>query len=215
MKRMKAAERNALLAAIVESSDDAIVSKSLDGTVRSWNHAAERMFGYTAAEAIGRNITLIIPADRLSEENEILTKIRSGQKIDHFVTVRQAKDGSLLNISLTVSPIRDASGAIIGASKVARDISGRISQEREREEKARLLESEMTIRRGIEEELHQKVADLVEADKRKDEFLAMLGHELRNPLSAVSNSIAVACLDAERRERALDIARRETAQLTR
>jgi PAS domain S-box-containing protein len=112
------------LAAIVESSDDAIVSKSLDGIISSWNKAAERMFGYTANEAIGQNITLIIPSDRNDEETEILARIGRGERVDHFQTVRQRKDGTPLDVSVTISPVRDSSGRVIGASKVARDITG-------------------------------------------------------------------------------------------
>ena len=111
------------LAKIVDSSDDAIVSKDLNGTVLSWNAAAERMFGYTPAEAIGKSIRLIIPADRQSEEDFVLSKIRAGESVRHFETIRQRKDGSLLPISLTVSPIYDDRGVVIGASKIARDIS--------------------------------------------------------------------------------------------
>src|SRR6187455_28432 len=107
----------ALLAAIVESSDDAIVSKDLDGVVTSWNQGAERIFGYTAAEMIGRSIRTIIPSNRQQEEDEVLARIRRGDKVDHFETVRQRRDGSLVDVSLTVSPVRDASGAVIGASK--------------------------------------------------------------------------------------------------
>src|SRR6185295_14888193 len=112
-------------AAIVESSDDAIVSKTLDGVITSWNGAAQRIFGYTSAEAIGRHISLIIPPDRLEEENEILAGIRAGQPIKHLETIRVAKDGRQVAVSLTVSPIKNPSGQIVGASKVARDISDR------------------------------------------------------------------------------------------
>jgi PAS domain S-box-containing protein len=115
----------ARLAAIVVSSDDAIVSKTLDGVIESWNIGAERVFGYTAAEAIGQHISLIIPADRLGEEAEVLARLRRGEKIDHFETVRRTKDGRFVDISLTVSPIRGADGRIVGASKVARDITER------------------------------------------------------------------------------------------
>src|SRR5947207_4210604 len=101
-----------LLSAIIDSSDDAIVSKTLDGTISSWNRAAEKMFGYTAAEAIGRNIRLIIPSERLSEEDEVLRRIRRGEKVDHFETVRQAKDGHRLDISVTISPVKDRFGRI-------------------------------------------------------------------------------------------------------
>jgi PAS domain S-box-containing protein len=111
------------LASIVESSDDVIVSKNLDGTITSWNRGAERVFGYTAEEAIGQPITLVIPQDRHDEERRILTRIRRGERIDHFETVRQRKDGSLIIVSLTVSPVKDAQGRIVGASKIARDIT--------------------------------------------------------------------------------------------
>jgi PAS domain S-box-containing protein len=121
----KNAERNgARLAAIVESSDDAIVSKDLNGTITSWNHAAERMFGFTADEAIGNSIRLIIPADHQHEEDTILDRIRRGQSV-HFETIRRRKDGASLPISVTVSPIRNKAGTVIGASKIARDISER------------------------------------------------------------------------------------------
>ncbi len=111
------------LASIVESSDDAIVSKNLDGIIASWNRGAERMFGYTSEEAIGQPITLVIPADRQSEEREILTRIRRGERIDHFETIRQRKNGGLIVVSLSVSPVKDDDGKIVGASKIARDIT--------------------------------------------------------------------------------------------
>jgi PAS domain S-box-containing protein len=111
------------LGAIVESSDDVIVSKNLDGIITSWNRGAERVFGHTAEEAIGKPITIVIPADRQSEEREILTRIGRGERIEHFETVRQRKDGGLIIVSLTVSPVKDADGKIVGASKIARDIT--------------------------------------------------------------------------------------------
>lgn len=129
-----------LLAAIVESSDDAIVSKSLEGIITSWNGSAERIFGYTAAEAIGQHITLIIPPDRRNEEEEILCRLRRGDRVDHFETVRRRRDGTTLNVSLTISPVRDAGGRVIGASKVARDITERKKAQRAQEEQARLLD---------------------------------------------------------------------------
>ncbi len=111
------------LAAIVESSDDAIVSKDLDGVITSWNRAAERIFGYTAAEVIGKPVMILIPSERENEEPEILERIRRGQQVGHYETVRRRKDGSLIDVSLTVSPIRNAENRIVGASKIARDIT--------------------------------------------------------------------------------------------
>lgn len=111
------------LASIIDSSDDAIVSKNLDGIITSWNSGAEHIFGYSASEAIGQPITLVIPPDRQMEEREILTRIRRGERIDHFETIRQRKQGGLITVSLTVSPVKDADGKIVGASKIARDIS--------------------------------------------------------------------------------------------
>ena len=116
-------QRLRFLASIVQSSDDAIVSKDLDGIITSWNEGAERIFGFSAGEAIGQPITIVIPQDRQSEEREILTRIRRGERIDHFETLRQRKNGSLIVISLTVSPVKDARGRIVGASKIARDIT--------------------------------------------------------------------------------------------
>jgi PAS domain S-box-containing protein len=124
-ERKHAQETADRLAAIVRSSDDAIVSKDLNGIVVTWNDGATRLFGYSAAEMIGRSITLIIPEDRQDEEPRVLERIRAGKHVDHYETVRQRKDGSLLDVSLTVSPLRDASGLIVGASKIARDITER------------------------------------------------------------------------------------------
>ena len=124
---------NALLAAIVESSDDAIASKTLDGIVTSWNRAAERLFGYAAAEMIGRPIAVLAAPGREHEMPAILERVRRGERVDHFDTVRRRKDGTLVEVSLTVSPVRDGHGRIVGASKVARDITERRRAERERE----------------------------------------------------------------------------------
>lgn len=111
------------LAAIVESSDDAIVSKTLDGIITSWNRGAERIFGYSAGEIIGKPILVLIPPDRLNEETEIIRRIRAGEHVEHFETIRRCKDGTLIDVSLTVSPIKDANGKIVGASKISRDIT--------------------------------------------------------------------------------------------
>jgi len=193
ISRSKRLEREAFrLAAIVSSSDDAIISKDLNGVIQTWNHGAERMFGYTADEVIGKSITIVIPPERLPEETEVLTRIRAGLSIEHFETVRQRKDGSQFDISLTVSPIRAANGVVVGASKIARDI---------------------TAQRRLRD-----VAD--EASRMKDEFLAVLSHELRTPLNTVLGYARMLKRDDERmkgelRERALDALERNADALAR
>jgi PAS domain S-box-containing protein len=161
----------AYLAAIVESSDDAIIGKTLQGIITSWNKGAEKLFGYTAAEIIGLPINTLIPPDREEEEVEILKRLRRGERIEHFETVRVKKDGRLFDVSLTISPIKDSSGRIIGASKVARDISERKRADVEREE---LLMREKAAR-----------AEAQAANRSKDEFISLVSHELRSPLNSV------------------------------
>ena len=310
-----------LLASIVESSEDAIVRKSLDGTVQSWNAAAERLFGYDAAEAIGRHISLVIPPDRLSEENEIISRLKAGQRVEHFETVRVRKDGSPVQVSLTISPIRDAEGQVVGASKIVRDITERKATEAEREKFFTLVENstdfigicdpdavpiyvnpaglklvglrgvhdprarnmrefffpedqqrimeeffpkvvadghgevevrfrnfdtgaarwmaykvrkltdadgrvvafatvsqDVTDRRRLEDHLRRLADDLSAADQRKNEFLATLAHELRNPMAPIGNMLEVlkrAGDDDERRAGAIETMDRQLTQLAR
>src|SRR6185437_433208 len=147
-------EANGKLAAIVQFSEDAIISKDLEGVITSWNPGAERLFGYTAREAIGQPVTILTPADHIDEEPAILERIREGKHIEHYESVRQRKDGTLLDFSLTISPIRDRRGNIVGASEIARDISERkqaemvlrASQEAiaESEERFRMLADNMS-----------------------------------------------------------------------
>jgi PAS domain S-box-containing protein len=326
---IKAAERaSAYLAAIVTSSDDAIISKNLDGIIASWNSAAEKMYGYTAKEVVGQSIYLIIPKDREEEEKKIIERLRRGEKINHFETIRRAKDDKLIPVSLTISPILDSKGKIIGASKVARDISERKRYEAELNTQRQWFEvtlgsigdaviatdeklkvnylntvaekltgwthrealgkpideifkiinedsrnpvehplhdvmrtgtihglanhtvliakdgTEYSIedaaapirlpdgqligavlvfhdigdRRVLEKELKQKADTLTEKDRRKDEFLAMLAHELRNPLAPVSNAIHIAlkkAVDEQTKQEALTMASEQISHMVR
>jgi PAS domain S-box-containing protein len=172
--RKEAGAAEALLAAIVQSSDDAIISKRLDGVITSWNKSAERLFGYTAAEAIGQSISMLFPPDRLNEEPRIIERLKRGERVDHFETIRMRKDGTRLDISLTISPLKDAAGRIVGASKVARDITA-LKQAR----------AELRVAKEIAEA----------ASKSKDKFLAALSHELRTPLSPVLMTVVAMGMD--------------------
>ncbi|MBC8106874.1 MAG: PAS domain S-box protein [Anaerolineae bacterium] len=140
-ERKREEELRARLAAVVESSDDAIISKSLDGIITTWNQGAARMFGYTAAEAVGKSITILIPPERIDEEPEIIERLQRGEQVEHFETVRVRKDGTPLDIWLTISPIKDASGRVVGASKIARDITSRRRMEATLREDGRVLET--------------------------------------------------------------------------
>ncbi len=167
-ERRMAEEKLAHLAAIITSSDDAIVSKDLNGVVQTWNHGAEKLFGYLSDEIVGKPITIIIPPELQDDEPRFLERIRRGERIEHFETVRRRKDGSSVDISLTVSPIHDAYEHVIGAAKIARNISDRKLLEKQISEQAEALASE---------------------SRRKDEFLAMLSHELRNPLAPIRSAV--------------------------
>jgi PAS domain S-box-containing protein len=310
-----------LLASIVESSDDAIVRKSLDGVIQSWNAGAERLFGYTAGEAVGRHISLIIPPERLAEEDHILASLKAGQRIDHFETERRRRDGQPVVVSLTVSPIKDDAGNVVAASKIARDITRQRQAEADRQKFVTLVESstdfigmcdlagipffvnraglqmvgldsieqaratavrefffpedqpritdeffpavleeghgeieirfrhfktgearwmaykvltltdaegkpmalatvsqDITGRKRLEDNLRRLAAELSEADRRKDEFLAMLAHELRQPLAPIRNAVEVLQLaagDAGTVRSASEILERQVRQMTR
>ena len=310
-----------LLASIVESSNDAIISKSLDGIIQSWNAAAERLFGFTAEQAIGQHISIVIPPDRIAEEDRIIASLKAGQRIEHYETERMRSDGGRLAVSLTISPLKDDSGKVIGASKIVRDISERKRVERERQNFVTLVENstdfigmcdldglpffvnragleivgldgieearrtpvrefffpedqemmmneffpavqkngngeievrfrhfktgaarwmaykvlmltnaaneaigyatvsqDVTDRRRLEDNLRRLAADLSETDRRKNEFLATLAHELRNPLAPMSNMLEVvkrAENDGEVVKRAHDTMERQLGQMVR
>jgi PAS domain S-box-containing protein len=159
-EHQRAEQASRQLASIVESSDDAIVSKNLDGVIKTWNKGAQRLFGYFAEEIIGKPVTVLIPDDRQDEETEILKRIRRGERIDHFETIRRRKDGSLVNISLTVSPVTDEFGRIIGASKIARDIT----DQKRREEQITLLAREADHRTKNLLALAQATVHLAQGD---------------------------------------------------
>jgi PAS domain S-box-containing protein len=195
------------LAAIVESSDDAIVSKDLNGIISSWNKGAERIFGYTAGEVIGKPVLILIPPDRHNEEPEILRRIRRGERIDHYETIRRRKDGTLIDISLTVSPVKDSNGKIIGASKIARDITGRKHAERElRDARNRLARANDELEKRVQE----RTASLRAAIAQMEEFSYTVSHDLRAPIRAMHGYAQVLREDygAELDDQARDYLRR-------
>jgi PAS domain S-box-containing protein len=196
-KQARAARRQ--LAAIVECSDDAIIGKTLDGVIESWNAGAQRIYGYTAAEILGRPVSVLVPPDRSDEVPRILARLRRGERIDHYETERVRKDGARIEVSLTVSPIRDETGRITGASAVARDITERRRAEQEREQ---LLAREQAAR-----------AEAERAARARDHFLARASHELRTPLTSALGTIrlverALAGMLQESPEELIAIARR-------
>jgi PAS domain S-box-containing protein len=158
------------LASIVESSEDAIIGVSLEGIIQSWNNAAERLYRYAASEVVGRPVTMLIPSDRGDEEGQIIARILAGQRISHFDTVRCDRNGRSIPVSLTISPVRDKTGAIVGTSKIVRDI---------------------TEAKDAERRIYSLMSELREADARKDEFLAILAHELRGPLAPIRHRLEI------------------------
>lgn len=177
--KSKSEEALARLAAVVESSDDAIISKSLDGIIMSWNAGAQRIFGYTADEIIGKSILVLIPPELQKEEPVIINKLKSGERIEHYETVRLGKGGRKINISLTVSPVKDSSGKVIGASKIARDIT----EEKKRQQAER--EREARFRTELERLVGERTASLQEAVAQMEEFSYSVSHDLRAPLRAM------------------------------
>jgi len=189
-ERQDADRARSLLAAIVESSEDAIFTKGLDGRILSWNAGAEHMFGYTAAEAVGGPVARLVPPHRHAEEADLLRRVSRGERVPPVETERLARDGTLLDVSVTLSPLRDDTGRIVGASSIARDIGARKALE----------------------------ASLREADRRKDDFLAVLAHELRNPLAPIRTSVALlqdADLPPAAAARAIGVIDRQTRHISR
>jgi PAS domain S-box-containing protein len=174
-RMQKEAERQRLVA-IVETSDDAIVSKSLDGIIQTWNPGAERIFGYFAEEIVGKSITILLPEDRQDEETSILSRIARGEHVDHFETKRVRKDGEEFDVSVTISPIKDSNGQVIGASKIARDIS----------DQKRLEAAISRANQDLERRIHERTQDLELAHTELEGFAYSIAHDIRGPIRAIA-----------------------------
>lgn len=191
--------REAVLVSIIESSEDAIISKSLDGIILSWNRAAAIMFGYLEREVIGRPVSLILPDEKRDEDTLIINRIKAGEKIQHYETYRKRKDGTLVPLSLTVSPILDSKGVVIGASKIARDITRQIAADEQLkhyaahledlvEERTRLLSETINTLEKTQVELAEALVNEKQLGQLKSRFVSMASHEFRTPLSAIKLS---------------------------
>jgi len=178
-ERKLAAETQARLAAIVRSSDDAIIAKTLQGTITSWNRGAEKIFGYGEAEVLGQPLRLLIPPERAAEEPDILARIARGESVEHFETVRVRKDGGRIDVSVTISPLRDSEGRITGASKIARDITSH----KQAEEKIRRLNTE------LEQRVSERTAELKAANRELEAFSYSVSHDLRAPLRHITGFV--------------------------
>jgi PAS domain S-box-containing protein len=184
--RKEAEETKSRLAAIIESSNDAIISKDLDSIITNWNKGAEKIFGYTAGEMVGASVMRLIPADRQEEENRIFGKIKREENVEHFETLRQTKDGRLIDVSITASPIKDAAGTVIGVSKVARDITGR---KRAQDEVRYLNET-------LEQHVIERTTELQAANEALESFSYSVSHDLRAPLRHVRGFVEMLQQDA-------------------
>jgi PAS domain S-box-containing protein len=174
-ERKKFEEKQLLHTSIINSSDDAIISKDLQGNITSWNKGAEKVFGYAASEIVGSHISLLIPGHLLPEETTILAKIKRGEVVDHYETERIRKDGRLIHVSITVSPVKDSAGNIVGASKVARDVT-----------QAKMAEAEIkALNENLEKKIAERTEQLQAANKELESFSYSVAHDLRSPLRAV------------------------------